>query len=100
MRTRYRKDGLVPDRIRLLESINGWVQDQITADFQNGLQQLKKYVEKYGNAKVVDIYTDYSGFKLGSWVLTQRVKYKKGKLIQSRIVQLEAVQSWVWDKFE
>ena len=96
MRTRYRKDGLVPDRIRLLESINGWVWDKFEEDFQYGLSQFKKYVREEKSTHVPNKHIDDDGFSLGGWLYSRRRDYKKGTLSEERIKLLEAVQGWLW----
>jgi superfamily II DNA or RNA helicase len=99
-RNDYKKGKLEPDRIRQLDSIGGWVWDPIEADFQEGLEKLKTYVEQNHNARVPARYIDDDGFRLGSWVQSRRYDYKKGKLELNLIQRLDYVEGWVWDPFE
>ena len=38
--------------------------------------------------------------RIGSWLNSQRQRYKKGKLSQDRIDKLEAISNFYWDPFE
>ncbi len=95
-RMEYRKGKLARDRIQQLESIKGWVWDPIEADFQEGLEKLKRYVEQNDNPRVPTSYTDEDGFKLGTWINNRRMEYKNGQLEPDRIQQLESIKGWVW----
>ena len=56
----------------------------------------KKYYEYYGNLdihryfKTIDGYTfNDSGFKLGTWVITQKKLYHQGKLSEDKIIEID-----------
>jgi len=95
-RLRQIKDTLPPERIALLEKLNGWSWDPITDQWNQGFQRLKAYVEEIGDArpsnkKLID------GFGLGSWVGNQRKN--KDALTPERIALLEKLNGWSWDPF-
>jgi hypothetical protein len=92
----YKNSRLDPDRVHQLEAIEGWVWDPIAADFEFGLEQLKKYVTQNGNARVPTIFQDDDKFALGKWVSIRRTGYKKGSLDPDKVRQLEAIKGWVW----
>jgi superfamily II DNA or RNA helicase len=48
---------------------------------------LKKYMEEHGQEPDQD--TEFEGFKIGKWLLAQRVTFKKGKLSEDREELLE-----------
>lgn len=99
-RTEYPKRMLSAERIKTLEAIPGWVWDPYKADFREALEHLKKYVHEYGHARVLGIHKTSSGFRLGPWVNSRRVEYKKGILSVERMNALEAITGWVWDTKE
>ena len=96
-RQEYRNGKLLSERIEQLEALPGWVWDLAAADFDEGLDRLRKFVEKHGHATVPAAYLSEDNFKLGGWVLSRRQGYKKGKLLPERIEQLEELPGWVWD---
>jgi len=96
----YKKNTLDRVHIRQLEAVEGWVWDPQEADFQEGLQKLKEYIEVHGNVRVHAKYTDPTGFRLGGWVSNRRTSYKSGRMQPNRIRELEAVEGWVWNREE
>lgn len=47
-------------------------------------EEAKNYKAKYGDLEIPEQYIDPTGFKLGKWLGTQRLKYKDGKLPEHR----------------
>ena len=95
-RADYRSGKLSGDRARRLEEVAGWEWDPGEAEFNHGLDRLRRYVELHGNASVPNDYVDEEGFKLGLWVANRRKGYEHGFLAASRIAALEAVPEWSW----
>lgn len=87
---------LTSERIHQIEAFKGWVWDLSEENFQEGLIQLKKYVEQGHSARVPKGYIDDDGFALGSWVSHRRTEFNKNKLPAERIQQLETIEGWVW----
>jgi hypothetical protein len=87
---------LIPlSRIEALETIKGWSWDPINERWDEGYSLTKKFTEVNGR-------TPPSGciikkFSLGSWVNTQRIDYKEGKLTADRISKLESLSGWSWN---
>jgi len=95
-RGNYDRGQLPADRVRRLESLQGWSWNPQDARWDKGFRILQSYVERTGDAQpkqscVVD------SFNLGTWVTTQRVSYTKGKLPPERVRRLEKVPGWVWN---
>jgi len=60
------------------------------------LGHLKAYSAKLGDCKVPYRFKTKDGYGLGIWVSNRRRDYKRGKLPQDRIDQLEAL-GFIWD---
>jgi superfamily II DNA or RNA helicase len=95
-RADYRSGKLSGDRARRLEELAGWEWDPGEAEFNHGLDRLRRYVERHGSASVPNDYVDEDGFKLGLWIANRRKGYKQGHLAASSIAALEAVPEWSW----
>ena len=92
----FRRGKLSSEQARRLDEIEGWTWDPGEAAFNHGLDRLRGYVERHGNASVSNDYIDEDGFKLGLWVANRRKGYKDGHLAASSIAALEAVPEWSW----
>jgi hypothetical protein len=68
------------------------------ARWEEGIDSLAAYVRQTDNARVPDSYVDEDGYPLGTWVVQQRIWYRKGILPSARERQLEAFPAWVWDE--
>jgi Helicase associated domain len=95
-RADHRTGKLTTERARRLEQLDGWKWEPDEAAFDDGLERLRRYVERHGNASVPNDYVDEAGFKLGLWVANRRKGYKKGQLAVYSIAALEAVPGWSW----
>ena len=62
--------------------------------WSENFEELIFYKEKYGNTNVPPIFRDNPS--LGNFVMTQRSYYKKAKLHQDRMKQLDSI-GFVWD---
>ena len=93
-RVAFNNGYLTQEHIQQLEVLPGWTFYALEANFAIGLEHLKKYVAKEGNARVKRKYQDQDGFKLGQWVHNKREKQKKGILTQEKIQQLKALPGW------
>ena len=60
-----------------------------------GRHLLLDYIESNGDARVPQSYT-VDGYKLGSWVTTQRHKHAKGTLNADRQRRLQDLPGWTW----
>ena len=74
---RSRKGRLGADRIQQLEALPGWVWNPRDVRFKVGLNHLRDYVKKNGDAWVAHEYETEDGYKLGDWVITQRHFFRR-----------------------
>jgi hypothetical protein len=95
-RSDYKNNNLETDRIKQLETVEGWVWDTLEADFSYGLGQLKKFVKREKHALVPHAYIDDDEFTLGIWVSNRRANYRNNNIGTGRIKQLETVEGWIW----
>ncbi|MBU3598565.1 DEAD/DEAH box helicase [Polynucleobacter bastaniensis] len=103
---RVRKLELSEERIRRLESLNGWSWDFINDSWEDNFLSLRELSEKQ-NQEILQIPQDLmllNGTNLFMWAGTQRARYKQGKLSIDRISKLQLVKGWSWnaksDKWE
>ena len=99
-RVEYKKGILPAEKVKALEALADWVWDPQEVYFQEGLEHLKQFAHAYGHAKVPHGHKTPCGFKLGPWVNSKRMQYKKGILSAERVKVLEALAGWVWDRVE
>ena len=93
-RSAYKKNKLCDERITLLESLSEWVWEKdLDILWQINFEELKKL-----NGKMPSKHSKIIEEKLlGSWCSHQRVDYKKNKLCEEKITQLESLQKWQWN---
>lgn len=92
---RFKKDILSSDKISRLEALIGWVWNTREAAWDVGFRHLWKYILQEGNALVSSAYITADGYRLGSWVVVQRVG--RDTMDQDRKERLERLPEWVWD---
>ncbi|MGW4847393.1 helicase associated domain-containing protein [Nocardia brasiliensis] len=99
-RSRYAK-GRMPDKqMKRLEDLTGWSWDTLADQWEEGLAHLVDYVTEHGQALVPQDYVRQGGFRLGTWVATQRSRYAKGTLDPARVRRIEqSVPDWSWDPY-
>jgi superfamily II DNA or RNA helicase len=103
-----RKKGKLPeDRIQELETILGWKwEDEKMKNmarkqpWMEWLEVLREYVaaeQRLPTGKITWARHNGQEWKIGSWITTQRVARKKGKLSEDRIHELETIPGWIWE---
>ena len=86
-RTEYKSGKLEQGHIDRLNSIDfKWVLKEAAVPWETRLNELVRYKTEHGDCDV-----PRRQGKLGTWVNHQRQQYKKGKLPQDRIDQLESI---------
>lgn len=95
----------VPEIVRVkfedfISNVEIQIWDRLSFGWVKGFEELKVYVEEYGDANVPQRFVCIGGFKLGHWVGRHRVEYVGGNLPQESINQLEALPGWSWDGVE
>jgi len=94
---RIDRDKLDLKKIQQLEALPQWSWGVLEDQWNEGFEYLKKYVEKYGHAKVPKRFK-YNDYLLGFWVSHQRSG--KNKLSPEKIKMLELLTQWSWDVIE
>lgn len=89
-------DSLQEDRKERLATLPDWAVSVRDAWWQGSYAQLQQYADENGHACPPQSYTSASGFKLGSWVATQRQSHAKGQLSGERRKQLLTLPGWQW----
>jgi hypothetical protein len=103
-RSAYKAGKISDERIKLLESITGWIwearNDRIRLDAWNeSYAALQKHLARGGTLKIAkNVRVD--GIALSSWVSIQRKMFQSSKLSKSQIEDLESLPGWAWDVFE
>ena len=95
-RANYRKGVLDADRQRRLQGVQGWAWDAVADQWEDGFSRLQRYVKDKGDARVPQSYK-VDGYRLGSWVTSQRANFRKGILDSDRQRRLEDLPRWTWD---
>jgi superfamily II DNA or RNA helicase len=94
---RAKFDKLSPDRQRRLNRLPGWDDYSHDVKWETAFQHLIAYVNEHGDAKV-ERPCVVDGYPLGTWAMTQRLAFKKGKLANHRVKRLAALPGWDWDR--
>jgi predicted NUDIX family phosphoesterase len=97
-RMAYKKGSLSPERAAALEDL-GVIWDPLEEAFQTNLGHLAEYRDKHGHTNVPNGWVTADGYKLGSWLSTRRMAYKKGSLSPERAAALEYL-GVIWDTLE
>ena len=84
---------------RALTKLPGWIWDPLEEKWIEGYEQLKKYIDREGHAGVPHSFITSDGFRLGSWVKSQRAIYRRGNLTRNQIRALERI-GFEWEKIE
>ena len=75
-----------------------WTWTPIDDDWNKNYFLLQEYIEM--NNQMIPKRDKYKSITLGSWVQTQKARYKLNKIPQDRIQKLENLKFWVWDSKE
>ena len=94
-RSFHSRGTLEDDRAHRLEELPGWTWDAYTESWEEGFSRLQAYVERHGDARVPRSWM-VDGYKLGGWVIDQRVKRAKGKLDANSERRLQELPGWTW----
>jgi superfamily II DNA or RNA helicase len=95
---RRRKSELSNDKITLLEKIYGWFWDKNEL-FLGSYNEVKTWIElnkKIPSSSSIDLIEK----KYNIWCNTQRKLKREGKLNNDKIILLEKIDDWFWDKFD
>ena len=84
------------DFIRAFETV---LVEQTTLSWEFRYGLLEDFVEREGHARVPRFHVE-NGYKLGTWIHSQRQVYGRDRLDSERIRRLEALPRWTWDPLE
>ncbi|WP_152975361.1 DEAD/DEAH box helicase [Rhodococcus rhodochrous] len=87
---------LSEQRRERLAALPGWTASVRDTRWEEGYQQIQRYADENGHACPPQSYVDASGFRLGTWVATQRRSYSKSQLSELRCRRLAELPGWVW----
>ena len=95
-RNNYRDGKLKPERIKLLEDIGiNWHLKQCYS-WEEMYSLAAEYYKTNGNLAIPRSYKAPNGANLGTWLSSQRQKYRQGKLAKEKTLALENI-GVVWD---
>ena len=98
-RNRFRRYPVSPERVARLERLPGWVWNPVDAAWEEGFSTLEQFVAREGHARAPSTQME-EDFPLGSWVGTQRMRYRAGRLTDDRVARLEALPNWAWNTMD
>ncbi|WP_425299561.1 helicase associated domain-containing protein [Nocardia cyriacigeorgica] len=78
-------------------TVPGWSWTALSDRWDEGFARLLAYTAEHGHALVPQLHVDKTGFRLGTWVATQRTRYTSNSLSTDRIERLESVDGWAWN---
>ena len=93
-----KKNKLSEEKIQLLMSVKGWVWTPNDIRWDEGFENLKKYLVDTGSCKVPHKFLSEDGYKLGQWVISQRSK--RDELSLDRVNMLESLDGWSWNTID
>jgi superfamily II DNA or RNA helicase len=94
-RWRRRRERIDPDRRHRLEALPGWSWDALSDNWEEGFSHLKEYSEREGNCRVSQRFKTDVGYRLGTWVNSQRSN--RETLDPNYRRRLESLPGWTWD---
>ncbi|MFY1674064.1 helicase associated domain-containing protein [Plantactinospora sp. WMMB334] len=97
-RKQYHAGRLDPDRAAALEAL-GIEWSPYEAMWQRGITAATNYHASHGHLQVPDNHVEADGYRLGQFIVAQRMLYKRGTLAPDRIAALEAL-GIIWNSRE
>ena len=94
---RTNKEKLSKERLDKLNNLKGWTWDPPPEPWDNSFALLLDYAKEHGSAKVPFKYITADGYKLGLWVVDQRMNAKKNPIKRAK---LESISGWTWSAKE
>jgi hypothetical protein len=98
-RVLYKKGKLRADRIARLEELAGWTWDKEIDVWESNFIKLSNYTSEFGTANPPQSYRDGES-NLGTWVHSQRQKFRNGSLNAEFAKRLESLPGWRWNPLD
>lgn len=86
------------DRFQRLETLTGWTWNPARDQWEEGFEQLLRFVRQKDHARVPSSFVTQDHFKLGGWVARQRSA--RNELSAERIERLSSLPGWTWNAVE
>ena len=90
---------LTEQQIARLDSIGMKWGNRNDAAWERGLEEARKFRERFGNLQVPAKYKTKDGYLLGKWINNARKRRNAGKLTEERIRQLDQL-GMIWSVFD
>ncbi|MDV3136820.1 Helicase associated domain protein, partial [Mycobacterium sp. 29Ha] len=98
-RVNFARGTLADSRRARLEALPDWSWAVKSDLWENGYRRLQTYVEQ-NDALPTQSYVEHDGYRLGSWITTQRQKYTDGQLTREQVRRLEELRTWTWHTWD
>ncbi len=98
-RAKHKRGNLSASRMERLQALPGWIWDDRADRWLKGYEHLVRFAQRQGHTRVLQDHNE-NGFCLGSWVGSQRQRYKEGALQPRRAEMLARLPDWSWDTIE
>lgn len=96
-RNKFRNGSLEREKIKTLESIDGWAWDAYEKSWADRYDQLVKWIESNGDEPDGSSMDSAEG-ELGSWVKSQRAAFNRGSMADHRVQSLQEIGGWSWNR--
>jgi hypothetical protein len=94
-RQTHKQKKLNPEYEQRLLQFPDWNWNPAVGRWEEGLRHLLRFIETKGHANVPQKY-EVNGYRLGSWVTTQRAHRTQGVLTADREALLDQIPEWRW----
>lgn len=99
-RQAYQDRELSAGEIAELQALPGWTWTRRDEWWDRGVAEVRRYAAVHGHARIPQSFVTPRNYQLGRWACRRRREYRAGKLSADRIVELELIRGWTWDKRE
>ena len=97
-RLKYRKNNISQVRIDKLNKITHWFWNKYDEQWNINYELLINYIKEYNKLPIQK--TKYKNISLGIWISIQKRNYKNNTLGENKIVKLQQIPLWMWDKYQ
>jgi len=98
-RSRHSRGTMPTRQVLALERVPGWSWGRGSGQWRRCMSALASFATREGHARPRAKHIE-ADVKLGTWVVGQRTAYRRGRLADARVRELEAFPGWSWDPIE